>query len=134
MDESQFPVPRHVAIIMDGNGRWAEARGQPRADGHAVGAESVREVARACRSLGVEALTLYSFSTENWNRPPDEVGALMALCEEKLREMCDERSIVQRRGVCAAPRVSISRDLPRASVWLPRPRAGATPRVHDPCR
>jgi len=76
---SPLTVPRHVAIIMDGNGRWAEAQGLPRAEGHAVGAESVRQVARACRALGVEALTLYSFSTENWSRPADEVGALMTL-------------------------------------------------------
>jgi undecaprenyl diphosphate synthase len=79
VDETAMKVPRHAAIIMDGNGRWAEAQGLPRADGHAVGAESVRQVARACRSLGVEALTLYSFSTENWSRPADEVGALMTL-------------------------------------------------------
>ena len=69
---------------MDGNGRWAEARGRPRVDGHEAGAESVREVVRACRELGVEAVTLYSFSTENWDRPADEVEALMALLARYL--------------------------------------------------
>ena len=71
--------PRHVAIIMDGNGRWAQSRGVPRAKGHEAGAESVRAVVRECRKRGVEVLTLYSFSTENWKRPPDEVSALMSL-------------------------------------------------------
>ena len=75
MDERPLKIPRHVAIIMDGNGRWAQARGMPRIKGHEVGAESVREITRACRRLGVEALTLYAFSTENWRRPRDEVTA-----------------------------------------------------------
>ena len=68
-------LPRHVAIIMDGNGRWAQSQGFPRSKGHEVGAESVRAVVRECRKRGVEVLTLYSFSTENWNRPPEEVSA-----------------------------------------------------------
>lgn len=79
-------VPRHVAIIMDGNGRWAQRRGLPRSAGHEAGADSVREVVRACGELGVEVLTLYSFSTENWGRPQDEVDALMGLLERYLRE------------------------------------------------
>ena len=62
-------VPRHVAIIMDGNGRWAESRGLDRVRGHEEGANSVREIVRACREKGVQAVTLYSFSTENWRRP-----------------------------------------------------------------
>jgi undecaprenyl diphosphate synthase len=86
-------VPRHVAIIMDGNGRWAESRGLPREKGHEEGAVSVREIVRACRQLGVEALTLYSFSTENWRRPASEVGALMALLQryvlQERREILD---------------------------------------------
>lgn len=81
-------VPRHVAIIMDGNGRWAQARGLPRIAGHEAGAESVREVTRTCRALGVQALTLYSFSTENWQRPADEVSGLMGLL---ARYLVDER-------------------------------------------
>ena len=79
-------VPRHVAVIMDGNGRWATERGLPRTKGHEAGAESVREIVRACGELGVEALTLYSFSTENWARPEDEVEALMALLAAYLRD------------------------------------------------
>jgi len=83
-------VPRHVAVIMDGNGRWATARGLPRVRGHEAGADSVREIVRACGRLGVEVLTLYSFSTENWSRPDDEVEALMALLERYLREELQE--------------------------------------------
>ncbi len=75
-------LPRHVAIIMDGNGRWAEARGLPRALGHRAGAEAVRRAAEFARRRGVPYLTLYAFSTENWSRPRDEVEALMALLGE----------------------------------------------------
>jgi undecaprenyl diphosphate synthase len=74
--------PRHVAIIMDGNGRWAESRGLPRTDGHRAGMETVRGVVRAARELGVKWLTLYAFSSENWNRPKSEVDYLMRLPEE----------------------------------------------------
>ena len=84
------PVPRHVAIIMDGNGRWAQERGLPRVKGHEAGADSVREILRACSELGVEVLTLYSFSTENWRRPAGEVRALMGLLERYLREEREE--------------------------------------------
>ena len=73
-------IPRHVAIIMDGNGRWAQARGLPRMFGHRNGAMAVREVAEHASVLGIEALTLYSFSLENWKRPEEEVQALMELC------------------------------------------------------
>ncbi len=72
-------VPRHVAIIMDGNGRWAVAQGKPRTEGHAEGARAVREVVRGCRTAGVEYLTLYAFSLANWKRPRAEVDALMRL-------------------------------------------------------
>jgi undecaprenyl diphosphate synthase len=78
-------LPRHVAIIMDGNGRWAKARGVPRLMGHRAGRESVREAVKGCVALGVEALTLYTFSTENWNRPPSEIKALMAILRQTLR-------------------------------------------------
>jgi undecaprenyl diphosphate synthase len=77
-------LPRHVAIIMDGNGRWAEARGLPRIAGHREGSESVRAVTREARRVGIEALTLYAFSAQNWARPPDEVAALMELLAEFL--------------------------------------------------
>jgi undecaprenyl diphosphate synthase len=72
-------VPRHVAIIMDGNGRWAKARGLPRAAGHRQGAEAARKVLRAAGEAGVECLTLYAFSSENWSRPEDEINDLMGL-------------------------------------------------------
>lgn len=72
-------LPKHVAVIMDGNGRWAKAKGLPRVAGHKAGVESVRAITRACGELGIEALTLYSFSTENWLRPEDEVSELMRL-------------------------------------------------------
>ncbi len=86
--------PQHIAIIMDGNGRWAEQRGFPRSFGHRSGAGTVREIVTACGELGIDFLTLYSFSSENWKRPPDEVKALMELCvmycdgerEELVRE------------------------------------------------
>ncbi|MEM9480214.1 MAG: isoprenyl transferase [Verrucomicrobiota bacterium] len=83
-------TPRHIAIIMDGNGRWAKERGLPRRDGHRAGAEAVREVAEACHELGVEYLTLYAFSSENWKRPKTEITALMALLERFLTEKVDE--------------------------------------------
>jgi undecaprenyl diphosphate synthase len=83
----EFPeIPRHVAIIMDGNGRWARERGLPRREGHRAGAESVREVADACIDIGVRHLTLYAFSSENWNRPATEVSALMSLLDRFLVE------------------------------------------------
>ncbi|MDX1565687.1 MAG: isoprenyl transferase [Phycisphaeraceae bacterium] len=79
-------IPRHIAVIMDGNGRWAGQRGLPRRDGHRAGAESVREVTEACMELGVEYLTLYAFSSENWSRPSEEVEALMSLLDRFLSE------------------------------------------------
>jgi undecaprenyl diphosphate synthase len=79
-------LPRHVAIIMDGNGRWARERELPRIEGHRRGAESVREIVRVSGELGIEYLTLYAFSIENWNRPKTEVSALMRLLEFYLKE------------------------------------------------
>jgi len=83
--------PRHIAIIMDGNGRWAKKRGLPRTAGHAAGAEAFRRIANYCRTLGVEYLTVYAFSTENWKRSADEVAGIMKLLrrylEEALRDM-----------------------------------------------
>jgi undecaprenyl diphosphate synthase len=81
---------RHVAIIMDGNGRWAKKRHLPRAIGHKRGVEAVREVVRAARTMGLEALTLYAFSTENWRRPEDEIGALMGLLKSFILSDLDE--------------------------------------------
>lgn len=78
-------IPRHVAIIMDGNGRWAKERGRPRIEGHRAGAESVTEVLKGCIEQGVEYLTLYAFSSENWSRPETEVSALMTLLNHFLK-------------------------------------------------
>ena len=78
-------LPRHVAIIMDGNGRWAQARGVPRLMGHRAGLGSVREAVRGCVALGIEVLTLYTFSTENWKRPRREVQALMGILRQSLK-------------------------------------------------
>lgn len=78
-------VPRHVAIIMDGNGRWAEERHRPRLFGHKAGVDSVREVVETAREIGVEVLTLYAFSTENWERPSNEVSGLMVLLKSYLQ-------------------------------------------------
>ena len=77
-------LPRHIAIIMDGNGRWAEQQGKPRIMGHRAGVESVQDIVRAARELGIGVLTLYAFSTENWKRPPLEVQALMGLLKSFL--------------------------------------------------
>lgn len=78
--------PRHIAIIMDGNGRWAKLRGLPRTAGHAAGAETFRTIANYCRTLGVEYLTVYAFSTENWKRSTEEIGGIMKLLAKYLRE------------------------------------------------
>jgi undecaprenyl diphosphate synthase len=86
MPPSSDNVPQHVAIIMDGNGRWAKQRGLPRIEGHRRGVETVRTVTLAARDLGIRMLTLYAFSIENWKRPQDEVGALMGLLEFYLRK------------------------------------------------
>ena len=79
-------VPRHIAIIMDGNGRWAKKRGMPRTMGHAAGAEAFRRTANYCRTLGVEYLTVYAFSTENWKRSEEEVSGIMKLLAKYLQE------------------------------------------------
>jgi len=81
----QGNLPRHIAIIMDGNGRWAKSRGLPRVAGHKEGVNSVREITRACGELGIEILTLYTFSSENWKRPRAEVDALMRLLVTTIR-------------------------------------------------
>ncbi|NCB74938.1 MAG: di-trans,poly-cis-decaprenylcistransferase [Clostridia bacterium] len=82
-------LPRHIAIIMDGNGRWAKKRGLPRTAGHAQGAETFRTVATYCKDIGIEYLTVYAFSTENWRRPQEEVSAIMGLLEKYLYEATD---------------------------------------------
>ena len=89
-------LPRHVAIIMDGNGRWAQRRGLPRVEGHRRGAVAVREVVRAAREVGLRALTLYAFSSQNWQRPPEEVGTLMQLLRDYV---IDERDAFRRQVI-----------------------------------
>ncbi|MBR4297022.1 MAG: isoprenyl transferase [Bacteroidaceae bacterium] len=79
-------IPQHIAIIMDGNGRWAKARGFNRSVGHQAGVETVKRITEACSRMGVKYLTLYTFSTENWNRPADEVAALMSLVLTAMEE------------------------------------------------
>src|ERR1700752_441499 len=78
-------VPRHVAIIMDGNGRWASARGLPRSEGHRRGVEALRRTVRAAGDLGIDILTIFSFSSENWSRPPAEINELMTLLRRFIR-------------------------------------------------
>lgn len=90
------PLPQHLAVILDGNGRWAQQRGLPRIEGHRAGAQAVRTLVRSCRSLGIPALTLYAFSAQNWQRPNDEVMALMRLLHEYT---CQERSEILDNGI-----------------------------------
>lgn len=85
-DISQIELPKHVGIIMDGNGRWAKKRGLPRSAGHKAGANNFRTITRYCSDIGIKYLTVYAFSTENWKRPSDEVSALMSLFESYLNE------------------------------------------------
>src|SRR5579863_1566296 len=94
-------IPKHIAIIMDGNGRWAKQRHMPRTFGHRAGIASVREVVRVCGEIGVKVLTLYAFSAENWARPTTEVKALMRLLEEYLeRELPElQKNRVQLRAI-----------------------------------
>ena len=82
-------VPRHIAIILDGNGRWAKKRGLPRTAGHAVGSENFRKIALYCRDIGVDYLTVYAFSTDNWKRPSEEVQTIMRLLGKYLQEAID---------------------------------------------
>ena len=94
MSENRKPwdaerLPRHIAIILDGNGRWAKKRGLPRTAGHARGAENFRKIATYCKNIGVDYLTVYAFSTENWKRPPEEVKTIMKLLNNYLHEAID---------------------------------------------
>ena len=83
-------LPRHIAFIMDGNGRWAKKRGLPRTAGHAAGTEALREIIRTCSNIGIESMSIYAFSTENWNRPVEEVAALMKLITRYFVSEIDE--------------------------------------------
>lgn len=97
MTDSRENLPRHVAIIMDGNGRWARQRGKPRATGHQAGFRTTRDIVEACGKQQIEALTMFAFSSENWNRPPKEVGLLMDLF---LRALKSEVSKLCENNVC----------------------------------
>jgi len=122
-------LPRHVAIIMDGNGRWAKEKNLPRVEGHRKGSEVVRKIVEASRKAGIEFLTLYAFSEENWNRPRAEVGALMSLLAEFLRselpKMMDERI-----RLCAVGRFSqlpgIVREVLLEAVRITKDNTGMT--------
>ena len=92
-----LPPPQHIAIIMDGNGRWAKQRGLPRTAGHAAGAESFRRIANYCRSLGVRYLTVYAFSTENWKRSQEEIAGIMRLLRRYLEEALQD---MEKNRVC----------------------------------
>jgi len=107
----RLPVPRHIAIIMDGNGRWAKKRFLPRVAGHVKGIESVREIVRACIERGVEYLTLFAFSSENWRRPEEEVSLLMRLFVTALQQEVDK---LDRNGV----RLRVIGDLSRFDARL----------------
>ena len=115
---SPHVIPRHIAIIMDGNGRWAKERGLPRTEGHRRGAESVRAMTEACRELGVQYLTLYAFSSENWKRPKREVDALMKLLElylkREVKEMMKNNIKLQAIGRLHDLPESCQRELHRA--------------------
>ncbi len=116
-------IPCHIAIIMDGNGRWARRRGLPRTAGHRAGLEALRRVVRACAELGVQYLTLYAFSTENWQRPRAEVGALMDLLVEAVDKYLDElaangvrvRAIGDLEGLPPEARASVTRAVERTA-------------------
>lgn len=96
VDLDRLRLPKHVAIIMDGNGRWATKRGLPRIMGHQRGADTLQDTVRCCKDWGIEALTVYAFSTENWRRPKGEVDFLMVLIEQVLRRQLQE---IQEEGV-----------------------------------
>ncbi len=113
-------IPRHVAIIMDGNGRWATKRGLPRSVGHRAGMEALRDLITASSELGIEALTLYAFSTENWKRPRDEVGTLFSLVVEYFNR---EISELHEKGV----RIRVLGDMSR----VPQKARAALMRAED---
>jgi undecaprenyl diphosphate synthase len=95
-EQQAIKIPRHLGIIMDGNGRWAQRRGLPRLAGHRAGTENIRRVLRACVELGVPVLTIYAFSTENWDRPEQEVTGLLRLLERSIQRETEE---LHRNGV-----------------------------------
>lgn len=117
-DLQQERLPRHVAVIMDGNGRWAKRRGMPRIMGHRRGVDALKDLLRCCRDWGIEALTAYAFSTENWGRPLEEVEFLMMLFERVLRqelhEMMQENVRIRFVGNLSALPLSLQAEIERA--------------------
>jgi len=117
-DLQQERLPRHVAVIMDGNGRWAKRRGMPRIMGHRRGVDVLKDLLRCCRDWGIEALTAYAFSTENWGRPTEEVEFLMMLFErvlrQELREMMQEDVQIRFVGNLAALPPSLQTEIEQA--------------------
>jgi undecaprenyl diphosphate synthase len=111
-------LPRHVAVIMDGNGRWAKRRGLPRIMGHRRGVDALKDILRCCNDWGIEALTAYAFSTENWGRPLEEVDFLMTLFErvlrQELREMMEEDVRIRFAGNLKALPVSLQAEIEKA--------------------
>ena len=110
--ELDGPFPEHIAVVMDGNGRWAEERSKPRVFGHRAGVESVREVVTSCARMGVQSLTLYAFSVENWKRPEAEISQLMRLLKVFLVQ---ERRVLMKNGVRLRGLGRLE-DLPQAAI------------------
>ena len=111
-----FDIPRHVAIIMDGNGRWAAERGLPRAEGHRRGVEALRRTVRAAGDLGISVLTIFSFSAENWSRPPSEISDLMGLLRRFIRNDLTELHQANVRVRIIGERDDLDRDIRRLLV------------------
>ncbi len=121
--EEQVGLPRHIGIIMDGNGRWAKKRGLPRMAGHRAGAQVFRKIARYCNEIGIQCLTVYAFSTENWKRPKEEVDSIMELFRQYLREALEDfkdENIVTRfigdRSVLAPDLIQLMAEAEEASA------------------
>lgn len=114
-------IPQHIAIIMDGNGRWATEHGKPRSYGHQAGVETVRRITSECTRLGVKYLTLYTFSTENWNRPETEIAALMGLVLSSLEDEIFMKNNVRFKVIGDIERlpVEVQRKLQEQSTILP---------------
>jgi undecaprenyl diphosphate synthase len=110
-------IPRHIAVIMDGNGRWAKQQGQDRLFGHASGVESVRSTIKSAREFGVEYLTLYAFSTENWNRPKEEVDALMDLLVQSIANEVDELDENNIRLITIGDESKLPDDCQKSLMW-----------------
>ena len=111
MGKSEFNVPKHIAIIMDGNGRWAKKRMMPRNYGHRQGSKVVEEVSNLANSLGVKYLTIYAFSTENWSRPESEVDALMKLLRTYLKSSIKESKKNNMRVRVIGDRTGLDKDI-----------------------